>query len=163
MLASTKDIFLKIDQIDGESKDSIHSKWIDILDFSHGAEQSIMTGSPDAAGRGIFKPFTFKHLVDSATPKLQEACMKGSHIKDAKIDFCRAIGGKQVVTYSTKLEGIKIVKAIVKLEDLGEGNFQLVETVDMLVNKEIWTQTSIGLDNVIGGNIEASFDQTKKV
>lgn len=159
---NNKDIFLKIDGIEGESKDSKHDKWIDVLTFKHGSIQSVQTGSPDAAGRGIFEPFVFKHLVDKATPKLQEACMKGSHIKSAEVHFCRAIAGKQEVVYKVKFEGLKIVKAVVEVEDLAEGAFQLVETVQFLANKQTWTGTAVGLDNSIGGNTEACYDQTKK-
>ena len=159
---NNKDIFLKIDGIEGESKDSKHEKWTDILDFSHAAIQSIQTGSPDAAGRGVFEPVSFKHVVDKGTPKLQEACMKGSHIKVAELHFCRAINAKQEVVYKVKFEGIKIVKAEVTVEALPEGGFQLVETVHFLANKQTWTETAVGLDNVLGGNTEACFDQTKK-
>ena len=159
---SSKDIFLKIDGIEGESKDAKHEKWTDILSFKHASIQSIQTGSPDAAGRGVFEPVTFKHFVDKGTPKLQEACMKGSHIKVAELHFCRVLNGKQEVVYKVKFEGIKIVKAEVEVEDLGDGNFRLVETVCFLANKQTWTETAVGLDNVLGGNTEACFDQTKK-
>ncbi len=159
---NSKDIYIKIDGIEGESKDSKHEKWTDVLDFTHAAIQSIQTGSPDAAGRGVFEPVSFKHLVDKGTPKLQEACMKGSHIKVAELHFCRAINGKQEVVYKVKFEGIKIVKAEVSVENLPEDAFQLVETVHFLANKQTWTETAVGLDNVLGGNTEACFDQTKK-
>ena len=56
---NNKDIYLKIDGIEGESKDSKHDKWTDVLDFTHAAIQSIQTGSPDAAGRGVFEPVSF--------------------------------------------------------------------------------------------------------
>ena len=123
---NSKDIYIKIDGIEGESKDSKHEKWTDVLDFTHAAIQSIQTGSPDAAGRGVFEPVSFKHLVDKGTPKLQEACMKGSHIKVAELHFCRAIAGKQEVVYKVKFEGIKVVKAEVSVENLPEDAFQLV-------------------------------------
>ena len=159
---NSKDIYIKIDGIEGESVDSKHAKWTDVLDFSHAAVQSIQTGSPDAVGRGVFEPVTFKHLVDKGTPKLQEACMKGSHIKTAELHFCRAIGGKQEVVYKVKFEGIKIVKAEVSVEELPEGGVQLVDTVTFLANKQTWTETAVGPDNVLGGNTEAVFDQSKK-
>ena len=88
--------------------------------------------------------------------------MKGSHIKVAELHFCRAINGKQEVVYKVKFEGIKIVKAAVSVENLPEDAFQLVETVHFLANKQTWTETAVGLDNVLGGNTEACFDQTKK-
>lgn len=158
----SKDIYLKIDGIDGESKNSKHDRWIELLNFTHGSMQSVQTGSPDVAGRGIYEPVVFKHIVDKATPILQEYCMKGNYIVSAQVDFCHAIAGKQEIIYSVKLEGVKVVKAEVEVEDLADGNFQLVETVTLLANKQTWTKNAIGLDNALGGKTEASFDQSKK-
>lgn len=157
-----KDIYLKIDGIEGESKDSKHDKWIDVLYFNHASVQSVQTGSPDAAGRGIFEPIVFKHVVDKATPKLHEACMKGNHFKSAELHYCRVIAGKQEIAYNVKFEGIKIVKAEVETETLEDGTVRLIETVSFLVNKQTWTQTAIGLDNALGGSTEAVYDQSKK-
>lgn len=156
------DIYLKLDGFEGEATDSKHDKWIDVLSFTHGSAQSVQTGSPDVSGRGIFEPFTFKHVVDKATPKLQESCMKGNYIVKATLDYCRLLAGKQVVVYSVTLEGLKIVKAHVEVEELADGKVRLVETVDVLVNKTIWKAVSIGPDNSVGGTVEASYDQSKK-
>ena len=158
----TTDIYLKINGIEGESQESKHDKWIDVLNFTHGSVQSVQTGSPDAAGRGIFEPIVFKHVVDKATPNIQEACMNGSRIKMAELHFCRAIAGKQEVVYKVKFEDLKIVKAEVEVEELPDGNCRLVETVQFLANKMTWTESAVGLDNALGGNTEASFDQSKK-
>ena len=153
---ANKDIYLRIDGIEGESKNASHDKWIDIIYFKHGAANSGQTGN------GEFEPVVFKHLVDKATPKLQEACMKGNNITTAQVDFCRAIAGKQSVVYSVKLEDIKVIKAEVEVVELEDGNYQLVETVELLVNKQTWTAIMIGLDNTQSGSVEAGFDQTKK-
>ena len=155
-------IFLKIDGIDGASRDSRHDKWIDVLSFSNGSMQSVQSGSPDVSGRGVFEPFTFKHVVDPATPKLQESCMKGNYIAKASVEYCRMLAGKQVAVYTVSFEGLKIVKAHVEVEELPDGKFQLVETVQVLVNKTTWKVLTIGSDGSVGGSIEASYDQTKK-
>lgn len=156
------DIYLNINGIDGESKDNKHDRWIDVITFSHGSEQSVQTGSPDATGRGIFDPFTFKHKVDKATPKIQEQCMKGGKIKSAELHVTKSIAGQKEVVYKVKLEDCKIVSALVESETDANGKVQLVETVKILANKITWTVTSVGLDNTLGGNTEAVFDQTKK-
>ena len=158
----SNNVFLKLDSIEGESTDSKHGKWIDVLSFSHASIQSIQTGSPDATGRGIYEPVVFKHVVDSATPKIQYACMRGENIKSAQLEFCRVINAKQETVYVLKLENIKIVKAIVETEETEEGETRLVETVHMLVAKQTWNNTSVGSDNRLGEKTEASFDQVKK-
>lgn len=159
---TNKDIFFKLDGIEGEANDSKHSKWIELLSFTHGSEQSVQTGLPDVSGRGVFDPFVIKHTVDKATPKFQEACMKGMRIGNGELHVCRPIAGAQTVVYKVKLEGIKIVSAVVNVEDLPDDNFQVIEEVKMLVNKLTWTATTIGLDNANGGNTEACYDQIKK-
>ena len=85
------DFFVKIDGIDGESNDKNHSKWIEVLEFSHGSVQPIAAGrSTDVSGRGHFDPFIFIHQVDKATPKLQQFCMSGQKV--AKVQFAEASG-----------------------------------------------------------------------
>lgn len=160
--SKTKDLYIKINGIEGESRDSKHDKWIEVLDFSHGALVPVTEGKGEIAGRGVFENFVFRHKVDKATPRLQEACMKGSHIKDAEFQFCCEIGGKQEVAYKVVLQGIKIVAAHVETEELEDGDFRVVERVEIEADKMTWTETCIGLDNVLGGNTEASYDQTKK-
>lgn len=159
---TNKDIFFKIDGIEGEANDSKHSKWIELLSFTHGSAQSVQTGLPDVSGRGVFEPFTIRHTVDKATPQFQKACMTGMRIGNAELHVCRPIAGAQTVVYSVKLEGIKIVSAVVTVEDLEDDNFQVVEEVKMLVNKITWTATTFGLDNSNGGNSMAYYDQVKK-
>ena len=155
-------IYLKIDGIEGEARDSQHEKWIDVLDFSHGSSQSVQTGSPEVAGRGIFEPFVFTHIVDKATPRLQQRCMTGTWINSAELHVCRSIAGRQTVVYKVMLDGAKIVKADVRTETMPDGTTRLVEEVRLLVNKETWSTTTVGMDSSIGGSTEADFDQTKR-
>lgn len=159
---SYEEIFFKLDGIEGESNDSKHSKWIEVADFSHGSAQSVQTGLPDVSGRGVFEPFVIKHYIDKSTPKFQEACMKGMRIGNGELHICSPVAGAQTVVYKVKLEGIKIVSAIVSTETDADGNTHVVEEVKLLVNKQTWTATTIGLDNSNGGNTEACYDQIKK-
>ncbi|MGN0903185.1 MAG: Hcp family type VI secretion system effector, partial [Succinivibrio sp.] len=109
------DFFVKIDGIDGESNDSSHKKWIEVLDFTHGSVQPIAAGrSTDVSGRGHFEPFTFVHLVDKATPKIQQFCMSGQKIAKVDLVVCRAVAGAQVPVYEVTLENVKIASAKVK-------------------------------------------------
>ena len=134
--AETARMFFKLDGIKGESADVGHHEWIDVLTCSrshtHGAAQTVQTGSPDAAGSGVYEPFAFTHVVDKATPKLHEACMKGTHIKTAELHCCRQIAGVDSVAYKVTIEGVKVVKAQVEVKDLSDGTFQLVEEVRLL-------------------------------
>ncbi len=156
------DLFLKLDGIDGQSNDKSHGKWIELLSFGHGSVQNVtLARGADVAGRGQFLPFVFSHLVDKATPKLQQFCMNGQKIAKVEVHACRAIAGVQVPVYEIKMENVKIAKAEVgvKIFDDGTGTGEAVETVELVAGKITWKVTPIKPDNTKDGAIEASFDQ----
>lgn len=156
-----KDIYLKLDGIEGESTDSKHIKWLDIISFEHSSSQSVQTGIPDVSGRGVFDVFTIVHKVDKTTPKFQEACMKGTRISNAELNVCRVIAGAQTVIYKVKFEGLKVVNARVYVEEYEDGTYATLEEVKFLTSKQTWTASTISIDNENGGNIEASYDPGK--
>ena len=88
------DYFLKIDGIEGESKDTSHSNQIDILSFSWGESQhgTFGQGQGGTAGKVSMQDFTFSMMTCKATPELMAACASGRHIKDA-ILYCRKSTG----------------------------------------------------------------------
>ncbi len=74
--------FLKYDGVDGESKDSAHQKWNDLLAWSWG------TGTPKQVGRGGCGNVDRQYLVvtkyvDSTTPefvRLAESCASADEV-----------------------------------------------------------------------------------
>jgi len=90
------DVFIKIDTIPGESTDDKHKDWIEVQSFSHSINQpSSATGSScgsRAAQRADFSDFSVVKEVDSATPKLAQACVNGEHIGKVTLEICRAKG-----------------------------------------------------------------------
>ena len=158
------DFFIKIDGVDGESNEKNHSKWIEVVDFSHGSVQNIALGKAhEVSGRGPFTPFTFTHVVDKATPKLQNYCMTGQKINKVEFQVCRSIGGSQVPVYEVTMENVKISKAEVNTVQHNADSsiaYQAVETIEFIVGKMTWKVTPIKPDNTKDGAVEASFDQT---
>ncbi len=156
-----QDFFIKIDGIDGQSADKNHGKWIEVTDFDFGSKQSVtLARGADVAGRGEFLPFSFTHLVDKATPKLQQFCMNGQKVAKVEFNVCRAIAGAQVVTLEVKLENVKIARAEIKTIRATEAaDAEPVEEVDLVAGKITWKVTPIKEDNTKDGAIEASFDQ----
>ena len=90
------DYFLKIDGIDGESKDAKHKGEIEIQNFQFGASQrgTSHAGGGSGAGKVIFDDFSFDMPVSKASPKLMLACAGGDHIKTATLT-CRKAGKDQ--------------------------------------------------------------------
>jgi type VI secretion system secreted protein Hcp len=89
------DYFLKIDGIQGESKDDRHKDEIDIESFSWGETQSgtFAAGGGGGAGKVSMQDFHFTMPVNKASPALFLACAQGNHIKNA-ILTCRK-GGRE--------------------------------------------------------------------
>ncbi|MBQ8478462.1 MAG: type VI secretion system tube protein Hcp [Succinivibrio sp.] len=169
------DFFIKIDGIDGESSDRAHGKWIEVIGFSHGSTQAIAAGrATDVSGRGHFEPFVFTHLLDKATPKLQQFCMSGQKVAKVQFQVCRAVAGSQVPVYEVTLENVKISKTTVTTISTEGGSSDLfasfsgmdstylpVERVEMVASKITWKVTAIKPDNTKDGAVESSFNQVE--
>lgn len=103
------DAYLKIDGIPGESLDSKHKDWIELLSFDFGATQTTSATASSAGGasaeRVNLSEFCIRKFLDKATPKLFESCCRGQHIKEITLHVNRA-GGEQVRYLEVKLEEV---------------------------------------------------------
>jgi type VI secretion system Hcp family effector len=155
--------FLQLDGIEGMSSDKAHTKWIELLSFSHGSQQtSSIAQSGDVAGRGHFEPFTFVHAVDKATPKLQNYCVTGKKISKAVFQYSRVISGASTAVYEVTLENCTVSRAEIGTLNADSNDpmvKQPIETVDLTAAKMTWKVTPIKDDGTKDGAIEASFNQ----
>jgi type VI secretion system secreted protein Hcp len=105
------DAFLFVKDIDGESSDKAHEKWIELLSFSHGVSQPASGSPSDRGGRSAERcnhiDFTVTHAVDKASPALFLACCNGTHIPEVSVEFCRA-GGDKIPYMKWKMEDVLI-------------------------------------------------------
>ena len=94
---AASDYFLKIEGVDGESKDKAHPNEIQLESWSFGASQSgsMAMGGGGGAGKVVMQDFHFTKSVDKSSPKLFEALATGQHLKEAKL-VLRSAGGSQV-------------------------------------------------------------------
>jgi type VI secretion system secreted protein Hcp len=106
---ATVDYFLKIDGIEGESRDDKHKDEIEIESFSWGETQtgSFAVGGGAGAGKVSMQDFYFTMLVNKASPALFLACAQGDHIKNA-ILTCRKAGKKPVEFLKFTLSNVLI-------------------------------------------------------
>lgn len=91
------DIYIKLDGIPGESHDSKHKDWIQVLSFSHALTQSgsmFSGGGQSTSGRVDVADVSIMKRVDKSTPKLNWTLASGAHIKSAIIEFCQATKDK---------------------------------------------------------------------
>ena len=115
---SATDFFLKIDCIEGESKDAKHKGEIDIESWSWGETNkgTMADGGGGGAGLVSMQDFSFTMRINKATPKLILACAEGEHIKKATL-IARKQGRDQqeyftinfydvlISSYQTKADG----------------------------------------------------------
>jgi type VI secretion system secreted protein Hcp len=86
------DMFIKIDGVEGESKDKEHPKEIDVLAWSWGVSQSGTThaGGGGGAGRVSVQDLSFTKYIDKSSMSLILACCNGKRQKEAKLTVRKA-------------------------------------------------------------------------
>lgn len=118
--ASASDIYLKIEGIPGESADMANRGAIEVASWSLGATQSSGPRFGGAAGAGragaAAQPaepppgpatLSLAKSYDKSSPKLAEACAKGTHFPKATLSVRKTGGGQQeYMTY--ELENVMI-------------------------------------------------------
>ena len=79
------DMFIKIDDIEGESSDDVHAGEIDVLAWSWGMSQSGTThsGPGGGAGKVNVQDLSFTHYVDKASPNMMKMCCNGKAFEEA--------------------------------------------------------------------------------
>lgn len=89
--------YLKIDGIEGESRDDKHRNQIEIESFSWGESNfaSAASGGGGAAGKVTMNDFHFVMKVSKASPKLFLACATGEHFPEAVLSISKA-GAEQI-------------------------------------------------------------------
>jgi type VI secretion system secreted protein Hcp len=86
------DMFLKLDDVKGESKDSKHKDEVDVLSWSWGMSQSgtMHSGSGGGAGKVNVQDLSLTKYVDKGSPNLMMSCCSGKHYKEALLTVRKA-------------------------------------------------------------------------
>jgi len=136
------DMFLKIEGVKGESQDSSHTDWIEILSYSHGVSQpsgGITSGGARTAGRADHEDFTLTKYIDKSTPILNLYCCNGRHIPKVELELAHVIGPKAVF-YKVTLKDVMIVGVDVAGHKEDSPAFP-IETVRMSYGEIQWQYT----------------------
>src|ERR1700712_938232 len=102
-------MFLKLEGITGESKDSVHKGEIDVLAWSWGMSNAgtAHVGGGAGAGKVSVQDLTFTKDVDKGTTVLSLACCNGKHFKQAMLTVRKA--GENPLEYlKIKMENLLI-------------------------------------------------------
>ena len=86
------DMFIKIGDIEGESKDTTHEGEIDVISWNWGLSQAgtFHTGGGGGAGKASVQDLVITKKVDKASPILMQSCCKGSHIEEIVLTVRKA-------------------------------------------------------------------------
>jgi len=86
------DMFLKIDDVKGESQDDKHKDEIDVLAWSWEMTQSGTThiGGGGGSGKVNVEDISLTKYLDKSTPNLMLACCNGKHYKQAVLTLRKA-------------------------------------------------------------------------
>ena len=92
-------MFLKIDGIEGESKDRTHADEIDVLAWSFGVSQSgtFHLGGGGGSGKASFQDLSVTKYIDKSSADLMLCCANGKHI--AKADLIVRKAGENPLEY----------------------------------------------------------------
>ncbi len=109
------DMFIKIDSLQGESKDSTHKNEIDVLAWSWGASNSgsAHVGGGAGAGKVNVQDLSFTKYIDKSTPDLLLTTCNGKHWDQAVL-VVRKAG-------ETPLEYLKITMSEVLVTSISQG------------------------------------------
>lgn len=88
------DMYLKVESINGESKDAQHKDWTDIQSFSWGATQpgSMATGGGGGTGKASFNDLYVVARIERSAPAILKHCATGKHLGKVELSICKAGG-----------------------------------------------------------------------
>jgi len=81
------DMFIKIGDVKGESRDKVHAGEIDVLAWSWGASNSgsAHVGGGAGAGKANVQDLSITKYLDKSSPDLMMACCNGKHFPSATL------------------------------------------------------------------------------
>ena len=153
------DAYLQIDGIKGESQDSAHQGWIELVSAQWGVEQprsaTASTAGGHTAERCQHRALSLSKLADLASPLLMQHCSMGKTIPKAKLEFMRAdADGKPVKYYQVELENVMVANMA---QMISQGSI-LHDNIGLRFSKVKWSYTQQKISGCAGGNTSGGWD-----
>ena len=130
-------IFLKLDDIKGESQVDGFKDQIEIMSYSHNVAMQVtndVSNTERTSGRAHVGEMSLTKFVDLSTPKLNEYCCSGKMIKEAVLTLCRNDDGKMLPLIVYTLDNVIISHLSVS----GGSGGKPVETMSLNFTKIKW-------------------------
>ena len=124
------DMFLKLGDIKGESRDQAHRDEIDITEWAWGLSQtgSMHSGTGGGAGKVDIGNLNLSKPLDKSSPNLMMACASGKHFPEARL-VVRKAGGSSPVEYLVIT--LKEVMVISYQSDAVKNSDELTEVIGL--------------------------------
>lgn len=150
------DYVLKIDGVDGESKQEGHEGWIDVLSWSWGESNAgaWAEGGGGGAGKVSMQGFSFTQKMHKGTPKLMEYCATGKHFPKANLK-ARKAGGKTETYLELKFTDVSVTS----YQTGGHGDDPVpLESISLGFSKVELEYKEQKADGSMGGAVMAGYD-----
>jgi len=151
------DYFLKLDGIQGESQDSVHTNEIQLLSVSFGVTNQGAGGFGKGSGasKSDVHDIHVTKRADMASPNLFKACATGESIGDGIITIRKA-GGSTAVEYLV----LKLTEVFVSNFDIGamDNGDIASESVGLNFAKIVIDYTPQNADGSGGAVVETGYD-----
>lgn len=153
-MSASRNGFAKFGDFEGESTDSKHKGWslmqslsAPLARITGGFEQSERALGATAVGNAVIVKD-----VDSATVKIQKACVTGQKLSKVKAEMCTAVEGALEPFLAYEFENV-----IVTGYDVDGFNQPPTERVTFSYTKVTWTYTKFGPTGASQGKVTDSF------
>ncbi|WP_447753445.1 Hcp family type VI secretion system effector [Pseudomonas nicosulfuronedens] len=152
------DMYLKVDGAIGESKDSQHKEWSDLISLDWGASQpgNMTSGGGGGLGKVSFNDLNVVARIDKAAPAIMKYCASGKHIGKIEISVCKA-GGTQVEYSKFTLEEVLVTSVRYTADHDSDSLLVNYSFQAGRVKQQYWEQTDQGgkgAENLLAWNIK---------
>jgi len=155
-------VFAKYEGVDGESKDSNHDKWIDVLSVDWGVHKpgGGATGQSRRRGAAVVEDMTLTIEYEKAAPKLQEKCLKGSIIPKLEVECTATYGGARETYLKYELKNVMVTAVQVNASGNDEAGPPTVVMQNNFEEIKV-TYTEFDDEGTSKGNVETEFKVEK--
>jgi type VI secretion system secreted protein Hcp len=155
--------FLKMGDIEGQSTDQDHEKWINLESISAPISRSIEQGAKDQGrtrGTTTMGDMALSRPLDKSSVKLAEACAKGTFFPEVEIHLTTQVKEKEEPYLKYKLKNVIVTSY--SFHGTASGSPQPSETITINFSDIDWTYVVI--DPETGdkkGNVPAKYNPGK--
>jgi type VI secretion system secreted protein Hcp len=149
--------FLKLEGIEGESKDKDHKNWTDVASVSFGVDMAggSAAGQTRRRGAATVHPVTLSREYDKASPKLEEAVLSGKIFPKVEIHNTATFGESKCAYCKIELKDVKITSY--HFSGSSHGDAVPTESLSLNFGEKKHTYTEYDNKGTKKGNVEMTW------